>query len=90
MNKVERDIRAKRVVHFFKNVSGLDKKRTLNHFKEKGMPERSIYAIVKRYEEYVTVITMIPSGRPRAPRREKLESKVKKLIEKDRSITSST
>jgi hypothetical protein len=90
MNKVERDIRAKRVVHFFENVTGRDKKRTLNHFKEEGMPERSIYAILKRYEEYGTVITMSPSGRPRAPGREKLESKVEKLIEKDRSITSST
>ncbi len=29
-------------------------------------------------------------GRPRAPGREKLESKVEKLIEKDRSVTSST
>jgi hypothetical protein len=50
MNKVERDIRAKRVVHFFENVTERDKKRTLNHFKEGGMPERSIYAILKRYE----------------------------------------
>jgi transposase len=50
MTRKENEQFAKRVLHYYKNGAGLDKKKTVHHFVKEGRPQGSIYKVLARYE----------------------------------------
>ena len=51
MKVTERQLIAKRVVHFDLHYSGLNKVETIKHFVQEGEKRNTIYRILRRYEE---------------------------------------
>lgn len=88
LNKLERDDLAKRVVQIYTEKFHRDTKLTLNHFKIENRCEKTIRRIIKRFEENGKIITSSPPGRKRRKGNEKLETKITKLIQNDRNISS--
>ncbi len=87
MKKVERDILATRVVHFYSNMCGKNKVLTYKHFMAEGINYTTIRNIILRYEERGTAITKSPPGAKPKPQNLNLKERIKKVIEKNRSIS---
>jgi hypothetical protein len=51
MKRSESEAFAKRVCHYYKNVTNCNKKETVWHFAVEGKPKSTIYGILKRLEE---------------------------------------
>ena len=66
MTALERQAFAKRVVHFYMNFSECNKSATVKHFVKEGAKRRTVYYIIKRYEQRGTANHLPKSGRPLA------------------------
>ena len=64
MTRFERDCLKSRIVQHYINVANRQKKITVNHFLQEKVPLRTIYYIIKRYEESDTIVDKPRSGRP--------------------------
>jgi hypothetical protein len=65
MNRIERQAFAKRVVHFYTNISNFNKDLTVKHFLSEFHRKATLYAIIKRYEISGTANFKPLSGRKR-------------------------
>ena len=65
MTHFERDCLKSRIVQHYINVANRQKKITVNHFLQEKVPRRTIYYIIKRYEESDTIVDKPRSGRPK-------------------------
>lgn len=65
MTKTEREYLQKRIVHYYVNIAGKNKSVTINHFVQEKIPRRTIYSIIKKYEDDGHVGDKPRSGRPK-------------------------
>ena len=65
MTRFERDCLKSRIVQHYINVANRQKKITVNHFLQEKVQRRTIYYIIKRYEESDTIVDKPRSGRPK-------------------------
>ena len=65
MTRFERDCLKSRIVQHYINVANRQKKITVNHFLQEKVPRRTIYYIIKRYEESGAIVDKPRSGRPK-------------------------
>lgn len=68
--------RARRIIEFFQ-LKNEDRKLTINHFLEEGVPERSIINVLKRYRDEGRVEFKKKSGRPATVNNKKNQNRVK-------------
>jgi hypothetical protein len=87
MNRIERQAFAKRVVHFYVNISNFNKDLTVKHFLSEGYRRSTLYAIIKRYEVSGTADFKPLPGRKRSVSTDKMTKKMIKLFESE-PITS--
>lgn len=52
----EREVIAKRVVHYYVNSANYSKPKTVRHFTDEGEKRRTVYSILKRYDMNGTVL----------------------------------
>jgi len=64
MGRRESQLLAERVVHYYAECTGSDKKKTCHHFRDEGVPKRTIYGILQRYEASGTAKYRPLPGRP--------------------------
>jgi hypothetical protein len=64
MKVSERQAIADRVVHFYAEISGCNKYRTVKHFEEEGLKRRTLYGIIQRYETRGTSMFRPKTGHP--------------------------
>ena len=50
MNRKERQVIAKRVVHYYTKIVDFNKLKTVKHFTEEGEDRNTIYKILQRYD----------------------------------------
>lgn len=65
MTRFERDSLKSRIVQHYVNVANRQKNITVNHFLQEKIPRRTIYYIIKRYEESGAIVDKSRSGRPK-------------------------
>ena len=65
MTRFERDCLKSRIVQHYINVANRQKKITVNHFLQEKVPRRTIYYIIKRYEESGAIVDKPRSGGPK-------------------------
>src|SRR6266705_5892768 len=70
----------KKVVHFYVNFSECNKSATVKHFVKEGAKRRTVYYIIKRYEQRGTANHLPKSGRPLATETTLKTRKVVKLL----------
>jgi transposase len=86
MNKVERDIVAKRVATFYKK-NGSNSSSTYQHFMAEGICKSTITRTLTRLRKTGNPITRSPTGRPMKKANMKAMSKIKKLLNAKPSIS---
>ena len=90
MNKVERDIVAKRVATFYKK-NGSNSSSTYQHFMAEGICKSTITRILTRLRKTGNVITKSPTGRPmKKTNTEAISRNIKILENKKRIIVITT
>ncbi len=65
MTRSEREYLQKRVVQYYLNIADKNKSVTVYHFAQEKIPRRTIYNIIKKYEDYGHVGDKPRSGRPK-------------------------
>ena len=51
---IERQVIARKSVHFYKNISNYNKNSTVKHFIAKGLKRTTIHNIIQRFGKYKT------------------------------------
>lgn len=86
MRTKESQLLARRVVHYYENAGDFSKLKTKNHFTEEGVPKRTVYNILKRYEERENAeYSPIPPP-PRTAATPENQRKLLKILKKDPSM----
>lgn len=86
-NRLRNELFAKRVVHFYNEISGLNKNETVKHFLAEGAKENTLYGIIRRYHNTGTADYKPLSGRKPTVSTKKNIRKVKnRLIIKNLSV----
>ena len=65
MTRSERENLQKRIVEFYLDIAGKQKKKTVNHFLREKVPRQTIYNIIRKYDESGRVGDKPRSGRPK-------------------------
>ncbi|CAF3330246.1 unnamed protein product [Rotaria socialis] len=65
MTRSERDCLKSHIVQHYINVANKQKKITVNHFLQEKVPRRTIYYIIKRYDESGATVGKPRFGRPK-------------------------
>lgn len=88
MGKGEREHLQSRIVHFYLNHANQEKSKTVEHFSNEGIPRRTIYSVIQKFNKFGHIGDLPRSGRPVTVSTEKTKSKVRKMFEgKDRIST---
>ena len=87
MTRQEHEYTASRVVQYYENVADRNKIVTVRHFIEEGIPRRTIYNIIKRYEESHSIEFKKIPGRPAVLSSPEKVIRVKRVFESDPCIT---
>ena len=83
MTRQEHEYTASRVVQYYENVADRNKIVTVCHFIEEGIPRRTIYNILKRYEESHSIEFKKIPGRPAVLSSPEKVIRVKRVFESD-------
>ncbi len=65
MTRSERECLAKHIVRHYVHIANRQKRITVNHFLQEGIPRLSIYRIIKNFEESGAVGDKPRMGRPK-------------------------
>lgn len=76
----ERQLIANRVVQFYINFANYNKLETVRHFTAEGEKQRTVYSILKRYENNGTALLKKSKGRNRTVGSPKIEKKVERFL----------
>jgi transposase len=86
MTRSEREHLAKRIVQHYVNISNRQKKITVNHFAQEQVPRRTIYDIIKKFEEFGIVGDRPRSGPPKKLSTQQL-TQLKRLTDQKTGIS---
>jgi hypothetical protein len=86
-NRLRNELFAKRVVHFYSEISGFNKNETVKHFLAEGAKDNTLYGIIRRYHNTGTADYKPLSGRKPTVSTKKNIRKVRyRLIVKSLSV----
>jgi hypothetical protein len=81
------EVLAKRIVHYYENIAGRDRKKTRQHFVDENIRRTTINRILDRYEERGTIEFRKNCGRPRDVSTPKVLKAVKRIFDSDPEIS---
>ena len=90
MSRKANELLAKRVFHYYENVSGRSKSITANHFALEGKRKTTIYHIIKKYEESNHISFKKLPGRPVSQSTPKRLKKISKILTNNPSTSVCT